>query len=93
MALNNGTLKLAGQYGISSYDRIVRERIESFGYADCPGHPVWIEVYTLMLDGMERDVELIKERYWDAADEFEVWKPHAWSNIFPDLRPRQEDRR
>lgn len=30
VALNNGTLKLAGQYGISSYDRVVRERIESF---------------------------------------------------------------
>ncbi|MBT6117656.1 MAG: molybdopterin-dependent oxidoreductase, partial [Rhodospirillaceae bacterium] len=22
---------------------VVSERIESFGYADCPGHPVWIE--------------------------------------------------
>ncbi|PIW26395.1 MAG: hypothetical protein COW30_15090 [Rhodospirillales bacterium CG15_BIG_FIL_POST_REV_8_21_14_020_66_15] len=70
-----------------------RARIDEFiEINEHAGHPVWIEVYTLMLDGMERDVELIKERYWDAADEFEVWKPHAWSNIFPDLRPRQEDR-
>jgi radical SAM protein with 4Fe4S-binding SPASM domain len=70
-----------------------RAKIDSFIKAnDEAGHPIWIEAYTLMLDGMERDVELIKEGYWDAADEFEVWKPHAWSNLFHDLRAKQEDR-
>lgn len=70
-----------------------RAKIDNFIETnDKAGHPIWIEAYTLMLDGMERDVELIKQRYWEAADEFEVWKPHAWSNLFHDLRAKQEDR-
>ena len=44
------------------------------------------------MDGMEDDVACVKDRYWDAADEFEVWKPHSWSNLFPNLRPNQADR-
>jgi radical SAM protein with 4Fe4S-binding SPASM domain len=56
------------------------------------GRPIWIEVYTLLLDGMEDDVQKIKDRYWDEADEFEVWKPHAWSNLMPSLRAKQNQR-
>ena len=30
VARNNGTLRLTGQYAISSYDKVVRERIQGF---------------------------------------------------------------
>lgn len=56
------------------------------------GKPVWIEVYTLLMDGMDEDVAQVKARYWDAVHEFEVWKPHTWSNLFPDLRENQAER-
>lgn len=70
-----------------------RRKIDEFlEQNDKAGHPLWIEVYTLMLDGMEQDVQRIKDRYWDSADEFEIWKPHTWSNIFSELRPNQEKR-
>ena len=52
------------------------------------GRPVWIEVYTLLMDGMEKDVAATKARYWQAADEFEVWKPHSWSNLMPGSAPQ-----
>ncbi len=57
------------------------------------GHPISLEVYTLSLEKMEEDVASIKERYWDKVDQFETWKPHSWSNLYPDLRACQEDRR
>ncbi len=52
------------------------------------GHPINLELYTLAIDGVEPDIEIIKDLYWDKVDGFEVWKPHAWSNLFPHLRGR-----
>ena len=57
------------------------------------GHPIRLEVYTLKLQDEDPDVEAIKERYWDKVNEFEVWKPHSWSNLLPDLRSVQAERR
>lgn len=70
-----------------------RRNIDAFIQAnEKAGHPIWIEVYTLLMDGMADDVANIKALYWDAADEFEVWRPHTWSNLFPDLRAYQPQR-
>lgn len=70
-----------------------RRNIDAFIEAnEKAGHPVWIEVYTLLMEGMEDDIAQIKNLYWGAADEFEVWRPHTWSNLFPDLRSNQANR-
>ncbi|CAA7621675.1 SPASM domain-containing protein [Magnetospirillum sp. UT-4] len=50
------------------------------------GNPVTTEIYTLLVPEDEGDVEGIKARYWDQVDLFEVWRPHSWANLFPELR-------
>ena len=57
------------------------------------GSPIKIKVYTLSYENSDSDLEAIEERYWKGSDEFEVWKPHSWSNLLPDLRPVQSERR
>lgn len=80
-------------YKKSTVAQKARSNIDAFiARNDAAGHPIWIEVYTLMMDGMDQDVARIRERYWEAADEFEVWRPHTWSNLFPDLRANQDQR-
>ncbi|MBF0272143.1 MAG: SPASM domain-containing protein [Magnetococcales bacterium] len=57
------------------------------------GHPVRTELYTLLLPEDDGEVKRIQAAYWDRVDDFEVWKPHSWSNLLPHLRKRQEKRR
>ncbi|MBF0184235.1 MAG: SPASM domain-containing protein [Magnetococcales bacterium] len=56
-------------------------------------HPVRTELYTLLMADDQGEVEKIKAMYWHRVDAFEVWRPHSWSNLFPELRPSQKERR
>lgn len=57
------------------------------------GHPVRTGIYALSLEENEDEIELIKEAFWDKVDEFEIWRPHNWSNIYQNLREVQKTRR
>ena len=57
------------------------------------GHPVQTMIYTLMLEDDDGELDRIKYTYWDLADEFEVWRPHTWSDRMPSLRALQQERR
>ena len=74
----------------------VRKACEAFDYFldrnRAAGNPVVTEIYTLLLPDDTGDVEGIKARYWDVVDLFEVWRPHSWANIFPELRPLKPGR-
>lgn len=78
---------------LSMYKRAdqARKACEAFDYFvernNAAGNPIKTEIYTLLLPEYAADVEAIKARYWDAVDLFEVWRPHSWANIFPELRP------
>ena len=81
-------------YGKRDQAAQARESIDYFIDANNKaGHPLWIEVYTLLFAEFEKEVDLIREKYWDVADEFEVWRPHSWANRFPTLRANQPERR
>ncbi len=56
------------------------------------GRPVRTSIYTLMLEENKIEIDIIKEIYWDKVEEFEVWKPHSWSNRYPHLRERLRER-
>jgi radical SAM protein with 4Fe4S-binding SPASM domain len=55
--------------------------------------PIPTLLYTLLLDENKNEMEQIKKTYWDQVDEFEIWRPHNWSNIFSKYRDLQSTRR
>lgn len=65
---------------------------EFFELNEKAGRPIYTEIYSLMLDGLDDDIKKIKDRYWGLASDFEIWQPHSWSNLYPDLRESQEER-
>jgi radical SAM protein with 4Fe4S-binding SPASM domain len=82
------------EYGNKSQAGVARKAIEYFiEKNDMAGKPVDTLMYTLSTDKNKDELDRIKEVYWDAVDEFEVWSPHSWSNRMKELRPVQKSRR
>ena len=80
-------------YGGPDKAKLSRGNIDKFlEINEGAGNPIPTSIYTLEFDGMESDVASIKDEYWDRVDEFEVWKPHTWANLFPELRELTQER-
>ncbi|MBL42030.1 MAG: hypothetical protein CMM49_05145 [Rhodospirillaceae bacterium] len=56
------------------------------------GNPIKTSLYTLLMEENKFEMDLIKDTYWDLVDEFEIWKPHNWGNIY-NYREVQKNKR
>ena len=81
-------------YGNKSQAGKARKNIEYFiNKNNKKGRPIPTLMYTLLLEDNKNEMDELKKIYYDSMDEFEVWQPHSWSNIFPKLREIKEKRR
>ncbi|WP_130470903.1 radical SAM/SPASM domain-containing protein [Candidatus Magnetaquicoccus inordinatus] len=98
-AMRFSLLGLSPERSMRAYQRAeqgeqARRAIDYFlEYNSRSSQPVRTELYTLLMPDDQGEVAHIKEVFWDRVDAFEVWRPHSWSNLFPQLRPTQNERR
>ncbi len=80
-------------YGRRSQGKKAKENIIYFTEKNKKhGSPIKTSLYTLIVPENEEEVPLIKSTYWDMVDEFEVWRPHNWGNVY-NYRSVQQERR